>query len=168
MRSCLLCELIYMEIFSWYIILFIHSITFDLLSSSVFIFIVLFGEFFTTALTDGLSLEHEWQQVFSVFRLISTMLLFRRSPFDLLFPSPPVPVTILWLLSQEQQLQLVSPSLSCSTVFFSFLAKTTYLSFFSLSFSFTQWSAGTTKSSIRQVVFLGFFFFFFFFFFDYR
>ena len=39
------------------------------------------------------------------------------------------------------------------------------LSFFSLSFSFTLWSAGTAKSTVRQVLFIFFFFFFFFFFF---
>ena len=37
--------------------------------------------------------------------------------------------------------------------FFSSLAETCYLSLFSLSFSFTPWSAGTVKSTIRQVLF---------------
>ena len=37
--------------------------------------------------------------------------------------------------------------------FFSCLAKSRYLSLFSLSFSFTLWSTGTTRSSIRQVLF---------------
>ena len=45
-------------------------------------------------------------------------------------------------------------------VFFGSLARSGYLSLFSLSFNFTQWSAGTTKSIIRLV--LSFFFFFFF------
>ena len=44
------------------------------------------------------------------------------------------------------------------------LAKLRYLSFFSYSFSFILWSAGTAKSTILQVLF---FFFFFFFFVDY-
>ena len=48
---------------------------------------------------------------------------------------------------------MVSPSLSCSTVFFNFLARPSYLSFFSLSFNFTMWSAGTAKSTILQVLF---------------
>ena len=47
--------------------------------------------------------------------------------------------------------------------FFSSLARSWMLSFFSLSFSFTPWSARTAKSTIRQ--FGGFHFFFFFFFF---
>ena len=38
-------------------------------------------------------------------------------------------------------------------VFFSFLARSRYLSFFSLSFNFTLWSAGTAKSTILQVLF---------------
>ena len=46
--------------------------------------------------------------------------------------------------------------------FFSSQAKFTYLSLFSLSFSFTLWSAGTAKSTIRQVLFFFFFFFFLF------
>ena len=45
------------------------------------------------------------------------------------------------------------PSLSCSIVFFSFPVNAGYLSFFSLSFSFTLGSAGTAKSTIRQVPF---------------
>ena len=43
--------------------------------------------------------------------------------------------------------------------FFNFLARSRYLSFFSLSFSFILWLAGTAKSTILQV--LSFFFFFF-------
>ena len=39
--------------------------------------------------------------------------------------------------------------------FFSFLARSRYLSLLSLSFSFTLWSAGTTKSTIRHVFFFG-------------
>ena len=37
--------------------------------------------------------------------------------------------------------------------FFRFLAKSMYVSIFSISFSFIQWSAGTTKSIILQVLF---------------
>ena len=46
--------------------------------------------------------------------------------------------------------------------FFNSLARSRYLSFFSHSFSFILWSAGTAKSTILQV--LSFFLFFFFFF----
>ena len=44
--------------------------------------------------------------------------------------------------------------------FFNSQARFTYLSFFSLSFNFTLWSAGSTKSTILQVLFFFFFFFF--------
>ena len=38
-------------------------------------------------------------------------------------------------------------------IFFNSLARFRYLSFFSLSFNFTLWSARTAKSTIRQVLF---------------
>ena len=44
--------------------------------------------------------------------------------------------------------------------FFSSLARSWYLSFFSLSFNFSLWSAGTEKSTILQILFFFFFFFF--------
>ena len=44
--------------------------------------------------------------LFLVFRPISTMLLFRWSPLVLLFPCPPVSVTILWWQYRALQLQL--------------------------------------------------------------
>ena len=37
--------------------------------------------------------------------------------------------------------------------FFNFQARSRYLSFFSLSYNFTLWSAGTAKSTIQQVLF---------------
>ena len=37
--------------------------------------------------------------------------------------------------------------------FFNSLARSSYLSFFSLSFNFILWSAGTVESTIRQVLF---------------
>ena len=46
--------------------------------------------------------------------------------------------------------------------FFNSLARSRYLSLFSHSFSFILWSAGTTKSTILQVLFSFPFFFFFF------
>ena len=48
--------------------------------------------------------------------------------------------------------------------FFNSLASSRYLSFFSHSFSFILWSAGTAKSKILQIFFLFFFFVDFFFF----
>ena len=43
--------------------------------------------------------------------------------------------------------------------FFNSLARSRYLSFFSLSFRFILWSAGTAKSTILQILFFSFFFF---------
>ena len=51
--------------------------------------------------------------------------------------------------------------------FFNSLARSRYLSFFSHSFSFILWSAGTAMSTILQIFFLFFFSFFFFFFVNY-
>ena len=56
--------------------------------------------------------------LFSVFCPILSVLSIGWSPLVILFPSPPVPVPILWWLYQEHQLQLVSQSLWCS-IFFS-------------------------------------------------
>ena len=73
-------------------------------------------------------------------------------------------------VSQELQLLLVSPSLSCFIVFFNSLARLRYLSFFSvflyfcffvIFFNFTQWSARTAKSTIWLLFFVVFFCFFF-------
>ena len=53
--------------------------------------------------------------------------------------------------------------------FFSSPARSRYLSLFSLYFNFTLWSAGTSKSTILQVLlFFSFLFFFFFFVVDYN
>ena len=58
-----------------------------------------------------------------------------KSPLVLLFLNPPVPLPILWWLYQGHWLLLVSPSLSCSIVFFSvpYQGQGTYLSFCFLS-----------------------------------
>ena len=55
--------------------------------------------------------------LFLVFWSILIMLWFGWSPFVLLFPSPPVPVPILWWLYLARQSQMISPPLSCSIVF---------------------------------------------------
>ena len=56
--------------------------------------------------------------------------------------SSPILVPKFWWLYRAHQLQLVSPSISCSIVFFIYLS-------FLLSFSFTLRSAGTARSTIR-------------------
>ena len=84
-------------------------------------------------------------EIFSVFWLVLIILSFWWSPLVLLFPNPPVPLSIPCWLYQVKQLQLVSPSLSSSMIFNS-LARSRYLSFFSLSFSFNLWSAAEGQS----------------------
>ena len=63
-----------------------------------------------------------------------------------------MPISTLWWLYKEHQLQSVSPSLSCSIFFFYSLAKSRYLFFFLFSFNFTLRSVGTAKFTIRQVL----------------
>ena len=100
--------------------------------------------------------------LFSVFWPLSIMLKFGWSPLIRQLPSSPVPLIVLWWLYQKHQSRLVELSPSCSIVFFNSLARSRYLSFFSHSFSFILWSAGTAKSTILQILFLFFFSFFFF------
>ena len=54
---------------------------------------------------------------------ISTMLWFGWFPLDLLFPSRPVLVPILWWQYRAHQIQLLSPLHSCSMVFDQFSSK---------------------------------------------
>ena len=72
--------------------------------------------------SDSKSLQVSW--IFSVFWLILIILLFGWFP---------VPVPVLWWLYRAHQLQLVSPSFSCSVVFSRSQARFRYLSLFSLS-----------------------------------
>ena len=57
-------------------------------------------------------------------------------------------------LSFNALVTVLSAPLSCSIVFFSSLARSWCLSLFSLSFSFTLWSAGMANSTIQQTLFL--------------
>ena len=69
--------------------------------------------------------------LFTVFWPISEMLYFGWSALVLLFPSPPVPESILWWLHRAQQLQRISPSLTCSIDSFQFSSKVkVFISFF--------------------------------------
>ena len=76
---------------------------------------------------------------------VSTSLLISKSSspcINLLVTVPKVPITI---------------GITTTFMFHSFfnsLARSKYLSFFSFSFNFIPWSAGTTKSTILQVLFL--------------
>ena len=79
----------------------------------IIIIVIIYSEFFTSVLADGLSLEFVTASVpkspglFSVFWLISVMLLFGWSPLVFLFPSHPVSLLILWWLYKKHQSQLI-------------------------------------------------------------
>ena len=89
--------------------------------------------------------------LFLVFWLILIMMSFGWSPLVLLFPSPPIPLSILYCMYQAHKVQLISPSLSFSIVF-QFSSKVWCFTFCSFSISFTLWSTGKAKSIIQQVL----------------
>ena len=89
------------------------------------------------------------------------MVKFGWSPPVYWFLSLSLPLPSLWGLFQVHQLQLVSPTPSYS-IFSCSLARSMYLSIFSLSFIFTLCFARRAKSTIRQVHFFNFIFVFLF------
>ena len=136
-----------------------------LLWELIIIIITLFWELFIPASAEDFSMEFEWQQINSNlqdsskysgrsynccslnrFNLSSNFWVFQSLNF--------------WGLFQVHQLQLISPSLSCSVVFTS-LAISRYLSLFSLSFNFTLGSTGMAKSTLRQVLFYYYYYYWF-------
>ena len=68
------------------------------------------------------------------------------------------PYISLWCLYQERWFQVLWPPLSCSTVFFRHLTRSSYIPVFSLFFNSTLSSGRTAKSTILQVLFSCFFF----------
>ena len=121
----------------------------------IIIFIIIPGDLFTSALSLS---DSKSPQVFStlpsilavlnnaVVWMVSTCHLISKSccPFiNLLVIIPRAPITI---------------GINITFMFYSFLnslARPSYLSFFSLSFNVTLWSAGTAKFTILQDLFLG-------------
>ena len=113
-------------------------------------------EFFTSMLTDGFSLEFEWQQVsrtrLRILAVLSNAVVWIVSvrppiskssrPFNnplVIVPNAPITIgTIVTFMFHS---------------FFNSLARSRYLSFFSLSFRFILWSTGTAKSTILQIFF---------------
>ena len=87
-------------------------------------------EFFISALAGGFFQQVSSSLLDSSQYSILIIVSFVWSPLILLFP--PVLSSILWWLYRVHQLQMVSPSISCSVVFSSSLASSWYLSFFSL------------------------------------
>ena len=116
-------------------------------------------EFFISANADGFPLEFEWQQISSSLQDSSQYSGWSQqcSSLDSLHPSryfqvllslyqsfgdlPRAPITIAII---------VTFMFHC--FFFNSRARSRYLSLFIHSFNFTLWSAGTTKSTILQVL----------------
>ena len=78
---------------------------------------------------------------FSIFWLFSTMLLFGWSPLVLQRPSLPVPLNPLVTVPNALKMIDIIITFMFHSFFYS-LARSRYLSFFSLSFSFILWSTG--------------------------
>ena len=106
-------------------------------------------EFFTSVLTGGLSLDLSDSKSPPVSSQYSGRS--QRWMIFLWFSFLPVPFSSLWEPFQVHQLQLVSPSPLCSTIFESF-GDVQVFAIFCLSFIFTQRSAGTAKLTRRQVL----------------
>ena len=143
----------------WFLVynLFQHLTLSNFCTNSLFLLLLFTPwEFFTSVLADGLSLEFEWQQVSwtllsiltvlnnAVVWMVSTRLPTSKS--SILFNNPLVtvpkaPITIGIIVTFMFH------------SFFNSLAKSRYLSFFSHSFSFILWSAGTAKLTILQILF---------------
>ena len=65
-----------------------------------------------------------------------------------------IPCTNLWVTVIREPVTTDRTATFMHLFFFNSLAKSKYLSFFSLSFSFALWSAGTENSTIQQVALL--------------
>ena len=113
-------------------------------------------EFFTSVLADGLSLEFKWQQV---SRTLLSILAILNHAVVWMVSTPPLTSKSSSLFNNP----LVTVPKALITIgiivtfmfhsFFNSLTRSRYLSFFSLSFSFILWSAGTAKSTILQILF---------------
>ena len=93
--------------------------------------------------------------LFSVFWPFSIMLSFGWSPLIRQFPSP-FSNPLVTVPNTPITIGIIVTCMFHS--FFNSLARSRYLSFFSHSFSFILWSAGTAKSTILQILFFFFFF----------
>ena len=146
------------------LIIYKHYIYIYMLETSTLCFIIIIIiihllQLFTSAVADGFSLASEWQQCPQVSRTLLSILAVLNnavvwmvstrkptskssSPFSnplVTVPNAPITIGILFTCMFH--------------IFFNSLARSIYLSFFSHSFSFILWSAGTAKSTILQVFF---------------
>ena len=136
------------------------------------IIILLLRKLFPQTLAVVFSIEFGWLQVSSSLQDLLSILADLRNTVVWMVSNCPV---IFKFSSPFTNLLGIVPS-ALTTIgitvtfmlhnFFNSQARSMYLSFFWLSFSFIQWSAGITKSTMWQVLFS--FFFFFFFFFDFH
>ena len=129
--------------------------------------LLLLLKFLTSVLTDGLSLEFEWQQVSSVSPQVSRTLLSILAVLDnaevwMVSTRPPTsksssPFNNSFVIVPKAPITIGIIVTFMFHIFFNFRARSRYLSFFSHSFSFILWSAGTAKSTILQILFFFFF-----------
>ena len=143
----------------WWILSLLLFLTHTVCVRHLWDIIIYLLEFFTSALADGLSLEFEWHKSSQFSRTLRSILAILKNvvvwmvstrqptskssrPFSHpLFTVPNAPITI----------GIIVPCMFHS--YFNSLARSRCLSFFSHSFSFILWSAGTAKSTILQVLF---------------
>ena len=113
---------------------------------------LLLWEIFTPVLADRFSLEFEWQQDSRTLLSIlnNTVVWMGSCP---LISKSSIPFTNPWGIVPRAPttIGITVTFMFHSLFFFSSLANSTYLSPSSLSFIFTLWFAGTTKSTIRLV-----------------
>ena len=93
--------------------------------------------------------------LYSIFWPISIMQLFGWSPLVLLFPSSPVTFTnpLVTVPRAAIKIDKIDTFMSPSFFFIPKQSRGTY-TFFPLSFNFTLWSAGISKSTVLQVLFI--------------
>ena len=118
-----------------------------------------FQSFFTQGLADGFPLEFEWQQVSSSLQpLLSNFADLNNAVVWMISFRPVIskfhsPCTNPWVIVPVAPVII---GIKVTFMFHSFsraLARSWYLSLFSLPFNFTQWSAGTSKPTIWWVHF---------------
>ena len=120
---------------------------------------LLFSSFFTSALADCLPLVFEWQQSPQVSRaLLSILAVLNNVVVWMVSTSPPTSKSSSYFDNTLVTVTKVPIAIDIIVTFmfhnfFNSLARSRYLSFFSHSFSFILWSAGTTESKILQILF---------------
>ena len=106
-------------------------------------------------LTDGFSLEFDWQFDWQVSRTLLRILAVHSNAVVFIVSNRP-------LTSKSSSPLVIVPKalITIGTIVtfmfhivFNSLARSKYLSFFSFSFRFILWSAGTAKSTILQILF---------------